>query len=65
MKKLLLVLLSVIPAIGSLTVMNRVEPYILGMPLVVFWSAIWLVITSVCLYISCIICEKQEEEESR
>ncbi|QGQ44996.1 DUF3311 domain-containing protein [Metabacillus sediminilitoris] len=64
MKKLI-VLLSIIPAIGSLTVINRVEPYILGIPFVVFWSAAWLVLTSICLYISCVIYDKQEKEENK
>ncbi|MFI8495747.1 DUF3311 domain-containing protein [Peribacillus butanolivorans] len=59
MKKLI-VLLSIIPAIGSLTVINRVEPYILGLPFIIFWSAAWLVITSICLYISSVICERME-----
>ncbi|KMY48987.1 DUF3311 domain-containing protein [Peribacillus loiseleuriae] len=62
MKKLI-ILLSLIPAIGSLTVMNRLEPYILGLPFIVFWSASWLIITSICLYISCILQEKQEENK--
>ncbi|HWO97256.1 MAG TPA: DUF3311 domain-containing protein [Bacillus sp. (in: firmicutes)] len=64
MKKLI-ILLSVIPAIGSLTVINRVEPYILGLPLVVFWAAAWLILTSISLYISCILYDRQEQEENK
>ena len=62
MKKLI-VLLTIIPAIGSLTVINRVEPYILGLPFIVFWSASWLIITSICLYIGNIVYERQGENE--
>ncbi|KAB7706510.1 DUF3311 domain-containing protein [Bacillus aerolatus] len=62
MKKLV-VLLSIIPAIGSLTVINRVEPYILGLPFIVFWAAAWLILTSVCLYISSVIYEREGENE--
>ncbi|MBZ5753371.1 MULTISPECIES: DUF3311 domain-containing protein [Metabacillus] len=63
MKKLI-ILLSIIPAIGSLTVINRVEPYILGLPFIVFWSASWLILTSICLYISCILYDRKEREEN-
>jgi hypothetical protein len=58
--KILIWLLSLIPAIGSLTVINRVEPYVLGLPFIVFWATAWLILTSVCLYISSIIQEKKE-----
>ncbi|TCP17537.1 uncharacterized protein DUF3311 [Scopulibacillus darangshiensis] len=62
MKKLI-VLLSIIPTVGSLTVINRVEPYILGLPFIVFWATAWLILTSVCLYISCVIYERKEENK--
>ncbi|AMA72221.1 MULTISPECIES: DUF3311 domain-containing protein [Aneurinibacillus] len=58
--KILIWLLSLIPAIGSLTVINRVEPYILGLPFIVFWATAWLILTSVCLYISSMIHDKKE-----
>ncbi|WP_342605679.1 DUF3311 domain-containing protein [Peribacillus sp. FSL E2-0159] len=56
-------LLSVIPAIGSLSVINRVEPYIFGLPFIIFWSTAWLILTSICLYISSVICDRQEENK--
>ncbi|MGZ9815718.1 DUF3311 domain-containing protein [Peribacillus simplex] len=62
MKKII-VLLSVIPAIGSLSVINRVEPYIFGVPFIIFWSTAWLILTSICLYISSVICDRQEENK--
>ncbi|MBT2665098.1 DUF3311 domain-containing protein [Bacillus sp. ISL-4] len=62
MKKII-VLLSVIPAIGSLSVINRVEPYIFGLPFIIFWSTAWLILTSICLYISSMICDRQEENK--
>ncbi|MBR8644537.1 MULTISPECIES: DUF3311 domain-containing protein [Peribacillus] len=62
MKKII-VLLSVIPAIGSLSVVNRVEPYIFGLPFIIFWSTAWLILTSICLYISSVICDRQEENK--
>ncbi|MGE7904450.1 DUF3311 domain-containing protein [Peribacillus sp. NPDC094092] len=62
MKKII-VLLSIIPAIGSLSVINRVEPYIFGLPFIIFWSTAWLILTSICLYISSVICDRQEENK--
>ncbi|GEN36677.1 MULTISPECIES: DUF3311 domain-containing protein [Aneurinibacillus] len=50
MKKMVYVL-SVIPALGSLVIFNRVEPYILGLPFVLFWSILWLFLTSIFLLI--------------
>jgi hypothetical protein len=57
------IFLTIFAFVGSLTVVNRVEPYVLGLPFIVFWSASWLVITSVCLYISNSIMEKKEENK--
>ncbi|CAH0196734.1 hypothetical protein SRABI96_01811 [Peribacillus sp. Bi96] len=62
MKKII-VLLSIIPAIGSLSVVNRVEPYIFGLPFIIFWAAAWLILTSICLYISSVIFDRQEENK--
>ncbi|MFB7141112.1 MULTISPECIES: DUF3311 domain-containing protein [unclassified Bacillus (in: firmicutes)] len=61
--KLFAIFLTIFAFIGSLTIVNRVEPYILGLPFIVFWSASWLVITSICLFISNAILEKQEENQ--
>lgn len=51
MKKLVYVA-SIIPAFGSLFVINRVEPYILGMPFVLFWAIMWVCLTSGFLIIA-------------
>ncbi|XZF77021.1 DUF3311 domain-containing protein [Bacillus sp. AL-1R] len=50
MKKLLYIL-SAVPAIGSLTVINKVEPYVLGMPFVLFWTILWVFLTSIFLLV--------------
>lgn len=42
-------LLCAIPAIGSLVIINRVEPYVFGMPFVVFWAILWVVLSSAFL----------------
>lgn len=50
MKKWLYVL-SIIPVFFSLLVINKVEPYVLGMPFILFWMVLWLVLTSVFMWI--------------
>jgi hypothetical protein len=50
-KRIWLYFFSLIPAIGSLSVINKIEPYVLGMPFVLFWLLLWVVLTSLFLYI--------------
>lgn len=47
-------LLLIIPFIGLcvlLPVANRIEPYILGMPFLLFWIVLWMILSSVVLFI--------------
>lgn len=47
-------LLSLIPFIGILGgvhLANRVEPYVLGLPFMMFWYLAWLLLTSVIMLI--------------
>lgn len=30
---------------------NRTEPYVLGMPFIMFWTVLWVVLTSVIMWI--------------
>jgi hypothetical protein len=30
---------------------NRTEPYVLGMPFIMFWTVLWVVLTSVIMFI--------------
>ena len=46
--------LSMLPFIGMLgflPLVNRVEPYVLGMPFIMFWVVLWVVLTSVTMAI--------------
>nr|WP_276561348.1 DUF3311 domain-containing protein [Bacillus paramycoides] len=61
-RKILIWILGLIPVIGSFTVINRIEPYIFGLPFIIFWAAAWLILTSLCLYITSIIQDRQEGE---
>lgn len=51
-KRLICIILSVIPALGSLVVINQVEPYVAGLPFVLFWAVLWVVLTSGFLLLS-------------
>ncbi|MEK4028220.1 MULTISPECIES: DUF3311 domain-containing protein [Bacillaceae] len=62
MKKLVY-LTSTIPALGSLVVINRVEPYVLGMPFVLFWAICWVCLTSLFLIITNKLDPANKEEE--
>ncbi|MCM3117714.1 DUF3311 domain-containing protein [Neobacillus sp. MER 74] len=59
--KVVIWILAIIPIIGAFTVVNRIEPYIFGLPFIVFWATAWLVLTSVFLLITNILLDKQEE----
>ncbi|WP_375089366.1 DUF3311 domain-containing protein [Peribacillus sp. RS7] len=62
MKKIIYVI-SAVPALGSLFVINRIEPYVLGMPFVLFWAICWVCLTSVCLIIANKLDPATKEEE--
>ena len=44
-----LALLPVIGMLGGVPFANRVEPYVLGLPFLLFWIVLWVVITSVVM----------------
>lgn len=56
-------LLTLIPALGSLFVINRVEPYVLGLPFVLFWAICWVGMTSMFLIIANKLDPANKEEE--
>ncbi|SDM73519.1 hypothetical protein SAMN04488137_1687 [Fictibacillus solisalsi] len=58
--KVLIWILGLIPVAGAFIVVNRIEPYILGLPSIVFWATAWLIFTSVFLSITNILLDKQE-----
>jgi hypothetical protein len=44
--------LAVLPFVGMLVLIpwvNRTDPYVLGMPFLLFWIVIWVVLTSACM----------------
>ncbi|QPA32316.1 DUF3311 domain-containing protein [Thermaerobacillus caldiproteolyticus] len=42
----LLALLPFIGILGGITFVNQVTPYVLGMPFILFWIVMWVVLTS-------------------
>jgi len=49
---MLLRLLALIPILGVIVgapFVNRVTPLVFGMPLVLAWMVLWLILTSVCM----------------
>ncbi|MED3563429.1 DUF3311 domain-containing protein [Bacillus xiapuensis] len=52
--KPVIALLSLLPFLGMLgflPLVNKVEPYVFGLPFVFFWIIVWVILTSVILAI--------------
>lgn len=47
----MLTFLPFIGILGFLPVVNKVEPYVLGMPFVMFWMLLWTILSSVIVAI--------------
>ena len=45
----LLAALPFIGILGGIPFANRVEPYVLGLPFILFWIAMWVVLTSIIM----------------
>ncbi|GIO06780.1 membrane protein [Brevibacillus reuszeri] len=46
--------LGVVPFLGMLggiPFVNQVEPYVLGMPFVLFWIVLWVALTSLIMFV--------------
>ena len=60
--------LAVVPAIGMLggvPFANRVTPYVLGLPFLLFWVTAWVVLTSVILWIIYVLDRAREPRGER
>jgi hypothetical protein len=54
MRRAIMICLSIVPflgMLGCLPFVNTVEPFVLGMPFIMFWVCLWVVLTSVSLVI--------------
>ena len=45
----LLAALPFVVILGGILFANRVEPYVLGLPFILFWIVMWVVLTSVIM----------------
>jgi len=51
--------------LGGVPFVNQVEPYVLGMPFVLFWIVLWVVLTSVIMAVIYRMDPAAREEEKR
>lgn len=47
----LLALLPFIAVLGGIGFVNKVTPYVFGLPFILFWMVMWVVLTSVIMTI--------------
>lgn len=47
----LLAALPFLGLLGGIPFVNRVTPFVLGLPFILFWIVVWVVLTSVIMWI--------------
>lgn len=60
--------LAALPWIGMLVLApaaNRVEPSVLGLPFLLFWIVLWVVLTAVCMSVVYLTDPRNRAEEAR
>jgi len=50
--------------LGGIIFGNRVEPFILGLPFILFWILMWIVLTSVTMAVIYVIDPANREDET-
>lgn len=66
MKRLyFLTILPFIGMLGFLPFVNRVEPFVLSMPFVMFWIVLWAVLSSVILAVMYKLDPRNKEDEEK
>ncbi|SNZ04888.1 Protein of unknown function [Terribacillus aidingensis] len=66
MKRLyFLTVLPFIGMLGFLPLVNRVEPFVLSMPFVMFWIVLWTVLTSIILAVMYKLDPRNKEDEEQ
>lgn len=61
----LLAALPFVGILGGISFANRVEPFVLGMPFILFWIVLWVVLTSVIMAIIYGLDPANKEDEAR
>ncbi len=49
--------------LGGIAFANRVEPFVLGMPFILFWVVMWVVLTSVIMALIYFLDPANKEDE--
>ena len=49
--------------LGGIAFVNRVEPFVLGMPFILFWVVMWVVLTSVIMAVVYFLDPANKEDE--
>lgn len=60
----LFLIMPFLGVLGFLPLVNRIEPYVLGLPFLLFWIALWMVLSSVILYVIYRLDPDNQEDES-
>lgn len=63
----LIYLLAALPflgILGGIFFANRVEPFILGMPFILFWIVLWVVLTSGIMAVVYVLDPANKEDEA-
>lgn len=50
--------------LGGIILANRVEPFVLGMPFILFWIVTWVVLTSVIMAVVYVLDPANKEDET-
>ena len=61
----LLAALPFLGLLGGIPFVNRVTPFVLGLPFILFWIVLWVVLTSVIMWVIYSLDPINREGESR
>ncbi len=50
--------------LGGIIFANRVEPFVLGLPFILFWAVTWVVLTSVIMAVVYVLDPANKEDEA-
>jgi hypothetical protein len=50
--------------LGGIIFANRVEPFVLGLPFILFWAVTWVVLTSVTMAVVYVLDPANKEDEA-
>ncbi len=56
--------LPLLGILGGIIFANRVEPFVLGLPFILFWAVTWVVLTSVTMAVVYVLDPANKEDEA-